>query len=383
MDFELSEDQRLLVDSVQSFVKKDSPIERMRRLRDHEVGWEKSAWKQMAELGWLGVLFPESVGGSQLSFVEAGLIIEQLGTALVPEPITALVTAGVPVWKLGSAEQHERFLTPAVAGDTSLALAYLELDGRFDARHVATRADKTPSGYRLSGSKRWVQNGHAADHLVVSARTSGSPGDAAGVSLFVLDAGQPGLRRTTVKQMDGKKSAMLELEGVEVGAERLLGEAGGALPALELALDYGAAATCTEGAGIMQTVLVMTRNYLTERRQFGVAIGSFQALQHRAVDMFVETELAKSTAILAMLDVEAQDVAVRQRSVSIAKAQLAESGGFVVRQGTQLHGGIGVTDEHDVGLYFKRMHVLSTLFGDAHFHTRRFASLPSFTRNVA
>ncbi|MBX3129620.1 MAG: acyl-CoA dehydrogenase family protein [Polyangiaceae bacterium] len=383
MDFELSEDQRLLVDSVQSFVKKDSPIERMRRLRDHEVGWEKSTWKQMAELGWLGVLFPESVGGSQLSFVEVGLIIEQLGTTLVPEPITALVTAGVPLWKLGNAEQHERYLSPALGGDTSLALAYLERDGRFDARQIATRAEKTASGYRLSGSKRWVQNGHAADHLVVSARTSGGPGDSDGVSLFLLDAGQPGLRRTTVKQMDGKKSAMLELEGVEVGAERLLGEPGAALPALELALDYGAAATCTEGAGVMQTVLMMTRNYLTERRQFGVPIGSFQALQHRAVDMFVETELAKSTAILAMLDVEAEDAAVRQRSISIAKAQLAESGGFVVRQGTQLHGGIGVTDEHDVGLYFKRMHVLSTLFGDAHFHTRRFASLPSFTRNVA
>ncbi len=383
MHFDLTEDQKLLVNTVQSFVRKDSTVERMRKLRDHESGWEASTWKRMGELGWLGVMFPEDVGGVGMSFVEAGLILEQLGTTLVPEPVTALIAAGSAIWKGGSPEQHARFLTPALAGDTSLALAYAEAQSRFDPRHLATVAEKTSGGHRLKGQKRWVQNGHAADHLVISARTSEKAGDASGVTLFVVDRDAPGLRVQTVKQMDGKKAGLVELDGVEVGDDRVLGDVGQGLATLELALDYGAAATCAEGSGLMQAVLMMTRNYLTERKQFGVAIGSFQALQHRAVDMFVETELAKSTAILAMLQVDNTDVEARQRAISAAKVQLSESGGFVVRQGTQLHGGIGVTDEHDVGLYFKRMHVLSTLFGDAHYHTRRFANTPGFTRNVA
>jgi alkylation response protein AidB-like acyl-CoA dehydrogenase len=381
MNFDLTDDQKMLVETVQSFVKKDSPVERMRRMRKDEIGWEKAVWKQMAELGWLGVLFPESVGGLGMSFVEAGLIVEQLGTTLVPEPyVPSVILGGVTLLRAGSEEQQQKWLAPMIAGDTSLALAYSEAQSRHDVTNVRTRAEKGAKGYTLKGSKRFVLNGHAADQIVVSARTAGDELSRDGVSLFVLDRNTAGLKVRPIDCMDGKKAALLDLEGVTVTSDRLLGPEGGAADVLEFVHDCGAAAACAEGAGLMQTVLSMTRDYLVERKQFGVAIGTFQALQHRAVDMFVETELAKSTAILAMLKIEDANVDERRRAISAAKVQLALSGGFVVRQGTQLHGGIGVTDEHDVGLYFKRMHVLSTLYGDEVFHTKRFASLPSFTR---
>ena len=382
MDFELSEDQKMIIDTVQSFVKKDSPIERMRRLRDDDLGYEKKVWKQMGELGWLGVMFPESVGGAGMSFVEAGLILEQLGTTLVPEPVIPLLVAGAAIWKAGSEEQQQRYLAPAIAGDKTLALAIVEEQSRHSARCVRLKAEKASAGHKLSGKKRFVLSGHAADHIVVSARTSGSAGEASGIALFVVDPGQPGLTVQQVQMMDGKKGAMLSFDGVEVGQERQLAAADSAADVLEHVVDYGAAAACCEGSGVMQTVLAMTRQYLTERKQFGAAIGTFQALQHRCVDMFVETELAKGTAIMAMLNADSTDAAERARAISAAKVQLAEGGGLVTRQGIQLHGGIGVTDEHDVGLFFKRMHVLNTLFGDDVYHTQRFANLPEFTKHV-
>jgi alkylation response protein AidB-like acyl-CoA dehydrogenase len=192
-----------------------------------------------------------------------------------------------------------------------------------------------------------------------------------------------GLTIKPVELMDGRKGALVDLDNVEVPSDRLLGGEGKGLSALEHAFDYGAAAACAEASGLTQTVLWMTRDYLMQRKQFGAVIGSFQALQHRAVDMFVETELSKSVAISAMIKVEDPDELERKRAVSAAKAQSIESGGFVTRQGIQLHGGIGVTDEHDVGLYFKRMHALATLFGDDLFHVERFANLPSFTRQLS
>jgi alkylation response protein AidB-like acyl-CoA dehydrogenase len=383
MHFDLNDDQKMLVETVQSFVRKDSPVERLRKMRKHEIGWEKQVWKQMGELGWLGVMFPEHVGGAAMTFVEAGLILEQLGTSLVPEPYLPLLAAGAAVLTAGSNSQQEQFLAPVVSGDKSIALAYLEEQSRNDVGNVATRAEKSGSGYKLSGKKRWVLNGHAADTLVVSARSAGGERDTQGIGLFVVDRGMKGVKLSELHCMDSTRAALLELDGVEVGADRVLGDPAGAFAALDLAVDHGAAAACAEGSGICQRVLSMTRNYLTERKQFGVAIGTFQALQHRTVDMFVETELAKSTAILAMIKISAADSVERHRAISAAKVQLSVSGGQVTRQGTQLHGGIGVTDEHDVGLYFKRMHVLSTLFGDEPYHVARFAALPTFTRHVA
>ena len=370
----------MLTDTVRDFVKKDSPVTRLRKQRKTELGWEKSVWKKMGELGWLGVMFPESAGGAGMSFVEMGLLLEQFGMTLVPEPVIPLIVAGTAIAKLGTPDQVQRFLAPAIAGDESLALAFTETQSRHDPFDLETHAHRTGKTYKLRGKKRFVLNGHGADHIVVSARTSGAARDKDGVSLFVVDPGMQGLGVRRIEHMDGHKGALVDLDDVELGEDRLLGPEGKAGETLEHVVDYGAAATSCEASGILQAVLFMTRDYLMQRKQFGVPIGSFQALQHRAVDMFVETELAKSSAILAMLKIEDKDPIERKRSISAAKVQSSQSGGFVTRQGIQLHGGIGVTDEHDVGLYFKRMHILGTLFGDEPYHVARYANLPTFTR---
>jgi alkylation response protein AidB-like acyl-CoA dehydrogenase len=380
MNFELSDDQKLLVETVANFTKKESNVERFRKLRKTELGWDRATWKQMGELGWLGVPFPESVGGAGMSFQEAALILEQLGTTLVPEPyLESVVLAGGAVMAAASPEQQAALLGPMVAGDTSLALAYAEDQSRHDLSDLLTRAEPKGDGFVLRGKKVFVLNGHAADTLIVSARTAGEQRDVKGVSLFAVDPKAPGIGVQRVELMDGRKAANVSFDDVVLPASALLGTLGESLAALELAVDQAAAGACAEGAGLLHAVLHMTRNYLTERKQFGVAIGTFQALQHRAVDMFVETELAKSTAMLAMIKADGGDALERKRAISAAKLTLIQGGGFVVRQGTQLHGGIGVTDEHDVGLYFKRHHSLATLFGDELFHLNRFASLPSFT----
>jgi alkylation response protein AidB-like acyl-CoA dehydrogenase len=375
MDFELSADQKMIVDTAASFVKKELPLERMRHMREDATGWSKDVWKQMGDLGWLGIMHPEHVGGFGGSFVDAALILEQLGTHLVGEPFAASAVVGAMALRVGTLEQQERWLAPMIAGDTSLALAWAERAGRFDAHRVATRAEKVAGGYRLRGEKVWVLNGHAADQLVISARTSGADGAREGVSLFVVDGDAAGVTRTTVKTMDGQKAGMLSLDCV-VGADRLLGAEGGAVEPLERVLDYGAAAAIAEGYGVTKASLDMTVEYLKTREQFGVKIGVFQALQHRAVDMFVEAELTKSAMLMSALKVDSDDAVDRQRAVSAAKAQFAMSGRFVSQQSIQLHGGVGVTDEHDIGLYFKRAHVLTTLYGDEEHHLARFAALP-------
>jgi alkylation response protein AidB-like acyl-CoA dehydrogenase len=378
MDFELSDEQRLLVDSVVSFVKKSSPIERFRKQRDVDPGWSKEIWSQMGELGWLGLPFPESAGGLGTSFLDAALLLERFGTTLVPEPyIPSVLLAGMALCKAGNKAQQEQYLAPMIAGQTTLALAYAERAGRHDVAHVETRAQKKAGGYALSGQKVWVLHGDSADQLIVSARTSGATNDERGVSLFVVPRAAANLRCKALKTMDGRRAALIDLEGVQVPQEALLGDEGAAVPLLEELIDVGAAAACAEGAGILEAVASMTRDYLCDRVQFGVAIGSFQALQHRAVDMFIEVQLAKGTMLLAALKLDAP-AAERKRAISTAKVQLAQSGNFVGRQGIQLHGGIGVTDEHNVGLYFKRINVLNALFGDEAHHVHRFSHLPSF-----
>lgn len=390
MNFDLTDEQRLLVETVATFTKKQSPVSRLRGLREDPIGYSKEVHRHMAELGWLGICFPESAGGLGGTFVDAALILEQLGTMLVPEPVLPALIAGAPLLRLGSAEQRQRWLTPMIEGAVTLALAYAEAQSRGDAADITTHATRSGSGYRLNGAKRFVLNGHAADAIVVSARTSGGQRDEAGVSLFVLDRDTPGLAIQPVKTMDGHHAAMITMSDAAVSGDRLLGPEGGAYAALDEAMDVGAAAACAEGAGIARAVLAMTTDYLRTREQFGVKIGSFQALQHRAVDMFVEVELCKSMAILASIAIGGAfadappegDADQRRSEISAAKAQLAVGGRFVTQQSIQLHGGIGVTDEHDVGLYFKRMHALNALFGDEEHHVARFARLPTFTAGI-
>jgi alkylation response protein AidB-like acyl-CoA dehydrogenase len=376
MNFSLSEDQRMLVEAAQGFTRKQSPVTRMRKLRDDPIGWSPEVWRQMGELGWLGLPFPEAVGGVGGKFVDLALVLEQLGATLVPEPIVPSLVAGIAIAAAGDAAQQRAYLAPMIAGRSSLALAWAEADGRYDAARVATRADRTAAGFRLTGHKRFVLDGHAAAHLVVSARDGG----AGPVSLFVVDAAGPGVQIRPVRTLDGRRAALIDLD-VEVAADRRLGGDGAA--ALTRALEAGATAACAEGVGIMRAVLAMTTEYLRTREQFGVKIGSFQVLQHRAVDMFIETELAYSAAIAAAIRIDDDDPAERAAAVSTAKVQVAESGRYVTQQAIQLHGGIGITDEHDVGLYFKRMRALEAMFGDAEHHVAQFAARPDFVAGAS
>jgi alkylation response protein AidB-like acyl-CoA dehydrogenase len=379
MNFELTEEQKMVVDAVKKYVDKDSPITRFRQLRGTGTGWEPKAWKTMADNGWLAVAFPEAHGGYGGTFVDTALILEQLGRGLVPEPyIPSVVLAGGLLSRLGNDAQVEKFLAPMLEGRTSLAFAYAERQGRYEPNDCETTATKSGAGYTLKGEKVWVLNGHAADQVVVVARTSGASRDAAGLSLFVVDGDAPGLKRTRVHGMDGHSTGLLKLDGVEVGADRLLGKEGAALADIEWALDRGAAAACAEAQGGLQTLLTMTVEYLKQRKQFGKAIGSFQALQHRASDMFAEVELCKGMMILAALKADSDDAGDRKSAISAAKVQLQQGGWYVQENAVQLFGGIAITDEQDVGLYFKRIRVLQGLFGDADWHLGRYASLPGF-----
>lgn len=379
MDFQLTDDQKLIQETAQTFVKNESPVERMRRLREDERGWDPAVWKHMGELGWLGLPFPEALGGFGGSMVDVGLLLEPFGTTLVPEPyLPSVILGGMAVLHAGDGTQHSTYLEPMIAGDRSLALAYAERTSRYSPTTVTTRADADGDGYRLTGEKVFVLNGHAAEHLVVSARTAGRADDRDGIGLFVLDRGTDGVRVQSIRTMDGGRAALVTLEAARVERAAVLGDPAGAAPVLERVLDLAAAATCAEGLGILTAVQAMTVDYLKTRKQFEVPIGLFQALQHRAVDMFVQVELCRGTAILATAKADDDDPVERARAVSIGKAQLAQGGFFVVAQGTQLHGGIGVTDEHDISLYFKRLRSLNALFGDEQYHLERFASLPTF-----
>jgi alkylation response protein AidB-like acyl-CoA dehydrogenase len=376
MNFDLSDDQKMLADSAASFARKSSPVSRLRKLRDDRVGYERKVWKQMAELGWLGLPFAEADGGFGGSMVDVMVLLEQLGSTLVPEPyLPSVLLGGMAIAHAGDAAQKARWLAPMIAGDATLALAYAERDGRYDLTCVNTRAESSGSGrVKLSGEKVFVLGGHDADYFVVSAR------ETSGFGLYVLERETAGLTVQPVKTMDGQHAAMVRLAGVEVDGDRRLVRGGP--EAIEWIVDQAATGACAEGLGLMQAVLRMTVDYLRTREQFGVKIGSFQVLQHRAVDMFVEVELCRSTAMLAAIKAGDPDPVERAMAVSAAKAQLGVGGRFVTQQAIQLHGGIGATDEHDVGLYFKRMHVLNTLFGDEEHHVRRFAALPSFAADL-
>lgn len=374
MHFDLSQDQKMLVDTAASFAKKSSPVARARRLRGDPRGFEPAVWKQMAELGWLGLCLPEEVGGFGGRFVDLALVIEQLGATLVPEPILpTVVLGGTALARGGDPEQRGRWLGPLAAGDLQVALAVWERGGRFDPTWCETRAEKSAGGWRLSGEKVWAPGGHAADLFLVAARTGGAPGERAGVSLFAVD--RAALEVQPVQTIDGRRAAGIRLTGVQVAADRRLGGEGQAAENIDRALEAGCAAACAEAVGIAQAVLDMTVEYLKTREQFGALIGTFQALQHRAVEMFVETELCRSHAIEACLRVDEGDREERQRAVAAAMVQLASGGRFVARQAIQLHGGIGCTDEHDIGLYFKRMQALSQMLGDEQHHLARFADL--------
>ncbi len=384
MNFDQTEEQQMIVESVAKFVANDSPVSRFRELRESERGWDPAVWQTMGEVGWLGVAIPEEQGGFGGRMVDMALILEQLGRGLVPEPyIPSVVLAGSLISRLGSAEQIDAYLVPMMEGRASLALAYDERQSRYNLNDCLTGARRDGDDYVLDGEKVWVQNGAFADQILVVARTSGGQLDHEGLTLFIVDGDAAGLEKTNVRGMDGQRSAVLRLSGVRVAADRILGVEGGALADIEWAVDRGAAAACAEAQGELAELFERTIAYIKQREQFGVRIGSFQALQHRAADMYAELELCKATMILAAIQADAEDAEERKSAISTAKVQLQDGGWFIQENAIQLHGGIGVTDEQDEGLFFKRVRVLQGLFGDADHHVGRYQAQARFEASLS
>jgi acyl-CoA dehydrogenase len=380
MQFVLNEEQQLLQESAAAFVRDHSSLRRIRSLRDSRDpdGFSRALWKQMAELGWLGIIFPPEHGGLGLGYKDLGVVLEEFGKGLMPEPwLSTVLLGGAAVWRGGSEEQQQAILPKLIAGDCLLALAYQEAGSRYDAHHVAATAERTGGGWRLGGEKRFVMDGHVADQLIVSARTSGALGDRDGITLFLVDAGAPGLRVTRQWTLDSRNMALVTLDGVRVDDGAIVGAVGRGGAILADVIDRATAGLCAEMLGSMLVAFHMTLDYLKTRQQFGVPIGSFQALKHRAAEMFIATELSRSAAMAAAMAIdEGSPRAVE--IVSVAKARCSDAFVLIANEAIQMHGGIGMTDEHDIGFFLKRARVAEMTFGDGAFHRNRFAELQNY-----
>lgn len=382
MSLVLNEDQQLLKDSAKAFVDQNAPVSVLRGLRDSKdaQGYDQNLWRQMLELGWAGMAIPEAYGGFEFGYGGLGVVLEESGRTLVSSPLIATVLLGASaINELGSEAQKSEFLPQVVSGELLLALAIDEKPHHRPCR-IETSAVKSGEGYVLNGCKTFVLDGHIANKLVVVARTAGAIDDEAGLSVFLVDAAAEGVSINRSWMVDSRNSSMLSLNDVKVGADALLGAEGGAFSSLTRVLDIGRIGVAAEMLGSMQQAFEITLDYLKQREQFGVLIGSFQGLQHRAAEMYSEIELCKSAvraALAALDDADKTDADIAELA-SIAKAKLSEVATLVSNEAVQMHGGIGMTDEYDIGFYMKRARVAATFLGDALFHRERYASLNGF-----
>ena len=375
MDFDLNDEQRLLKESVDRLIADRYGFEDRKRFRAQEGGWSRDNWAFFAEQGLLAVPFDEDHGGIGGGPVETMIVMEAFGRGLVVEPYLASIVLGGSALRRGGSEAQKAEMIPGLAaGDRTMALAQVERTSRYDLHHVETRAKKSGEGWAISGEKGVVLHGESADTLVVVARTAGDTRDTGGIGLFLVDAKAPGVSRRGYATQDGMRAAEISLENVAVGSDAILGDPEGGLALLEAVVDDGIAATSAEAVGVMDAMRETTVEYVKTRKQFGVAIGAFQALQHRAADMVVAIEQARSMAYLATMMAASDDAAERAKSVSAAKVQIGRSGRQVGQSAIQLHGGVGVTQEYMVAHLFKRMTMIESMFGDADHHLARLAA---------
>jgi pimeloyl-CoA dehydrogenase small subunit len=375
MNFDLTEEQQLLADSLKRYLANEYSIDARAKIVDSPTGSSEAVWAAFAEMGLLGVPFAEEHGGFGGTAVDVMLVMEALGEGLVVEPYWVNVgLAGRLVARGGSVAQQKRILPELIQGKHRLAFAHTERAARYDLRHVATRAKRSGSGFVLEGEKRAVLHGASADTLIVSARTSGGDTDSAGISLFLVDRTAPGVTVKEYRTIDELRAADVWLSGVSVGAEAQLGDEGRALPLIEDAADYATALLCAEAVGAIRFANEATLEYLKTRRQFGVPIGSFQALQHRMVDMVISYEQARSMACLACVKVDGAPPAERRHAVSAAKIKVADACRHVSQEAVQLHGGMGMTEELKISHTFRRLTMIAQTFGDAEHHLERFAA---------
>ncbi|RKE50148.1 MULTISPECIES: acyl-CoA dehydrogenase [unclassified Sphingomonas] len=370
MPLYLDDDQTVLQDTIRDFVAEHAPVSHMRALRDADdaTGFSRDLWKQFAEMGFTGILIGEDQGGLGLGHVEAGVVLEEIGRNLSPSPFLSTAVAAVEALK-GTA-QAERWFPGIIAGETVAALAIDE--GAKHRDSVAMTAERSGNGFKLTGSKRFVTHGHTADLIIVAARTGGSADDKDGITLFAVPKDAAGLTANAERLADASLAARLEFDGVEVDADAVIGEVDAGRTPLDRLLRAGRTGASAELLGVGGGAMDMTIGYMKERKQFGMLIGSFQALQHRAAHLYSEMEVARAAVLKAqqLLD-QGSDRA--DEAVSVAKAMTALATTLSVQEGVQMHGGIGMTDEYDIGFYMKRARVLAEMFGDANFHADRLA----------
>ena len=373
----LTDDQRLLQDSVRPFMAEEGAIKKqLRHWRDTGCtdGYGTDFWKQFAELGLTGILIPEAQGGSGLGLVEAGVVLEEVGRNLTPSPF--LTTAVAAVRALEGSAQAERWFPGILAGETVATLAIDEGKHHNPAR-TAMEARRQGNGFVLNGAKQFTVHGNSAHVILVAARTGGSAGETDGITLFAVEKGASGLEVERVSLADSSKAARLRLDNVAVDADAVIGEVDGGWAPLSRALNAGRAGAAAELVGVAAGASEMTFEYLKQRKQFGKLIGEFQVLQHRAAHLYGEIEIARAAALKAAQLLDAGDDKA-ELFVSVAKAKAGRVSALAVQEGVQMHGGIGMTDEHDIGLYMKREAVLSELFGGPRFHAARVAELSGY-----
>jgi pimeloyl-CoA dehydrogenase small subunit len=374
MDFDLSEEQRLLKESVDGLLGDCYDFEARKKYKAEKSGWSRTVWNKLAEQGLLGLPFSENDGGFGAGAVETMIVMEALGKALVLEPYLAtVVISGGFLRRGGSAEQKAQYIPGIIDGSKTFGFAQLEKNSRWDLGDVSTTAKKKGAAYVIDGEKFVVLNGDTADTLIVTARTKGGQRDAGGIGVFLVPANAKGVARKGYPTQDGLHAADITFTGVEVGADAAIGDPENALPLIERVVDDARIAMCAEAVGAMDESLKTTVEYLKTRTQFGVPIGSFQTLQHRAADMFVAVEQARSMSMFATMASDFDNARERATAVAAAKVQVGKSAKFVGQQSIQLHGGIGMTQEAKIGHYFKRLTMIENTFGDTDYHMRRVA----------
>ncbi len=375
MDFSFTEEQTLLRNTVQRFIEDNYDFDTRCKIVASEDGWRPDYWQQLAELGVLAVPFEEEHGGLGYGPIETMVIMEEMGRGLVVEPYLPTVVIGGGFLRHGGSDTQKAELIPAIAGgELKLAFAYAEPQGRYNLADLTTTAKADGDGFVLNGYKAVVIGGPMADKLIVTARTSGDQRDEDGVSVFIVDAGADGVGRRDYPTVDGLRASEVTFENVKLGADAVIGEVGKALPLVEKVVDEAIAALAAEAMGAMKVLNDATVEYCKTRKQFGVPIGSFQVLQHRMVDMFMEHEQSVSMTYMVNLKINEDDVE-RKKAASAAKVQIGKSGRFVGQNAIQLHGGMGMTDELNVGHYFKRLTMIDSMFGNVDHHLKRYASL--------
>ena len=375
----LNEEQQSLKDIAREFLQKNAPVTHFREIRDtkNELGYDEVLWKEMVDLGWSGILIPEEYGGFDFGMVGMGSIFEEMGKTLTPSPLFSTGVLGASLISLGGNNTQKQSLLPKIVdGSLTTALA-LEEGSRHSPFSINTKAVKDGDNFKISGEKTFVIDGHTAGLLIVAARTDGSIDDSSGISLFLVDPNSKGIEITKTSMVDSRNAASIQLKDAIVSSSEILGEQNNGAGILEEVLDRAQIAISAEMLGNASQAFDITLEYLKERKQFGAVIGTFQALQHRAAEMYSELELTKSSVIAACnaVDENSNDL---KRMASLAKFKAGETNYLVTNEAVQMHGGVGVTDEYDVGLYMKRARVTEQIFGNSEYHLDRYATLSDY-----